>query len=776
MVSELLWGAGAVSGVNAAFAGETAAQSGDLVRGAIGGAFIIALAFLAGFAVFRRSAAAVCALLMVVVAAALEFNWLGLLSIGNEKIVVFLHGLFGASVLIYLSSTVRAARRSPLLGGLMFAGALTMAGLGAINFLGRVDADALMIRALIGVAGFAGLLALLQSLRGDHGARLLLPGIALAAAAPFTGDLAGPVVSMTPHALFTFGVLAASLVTLTEGGRRDAGQGVLAAAAYQAAPSYAGRDDSPSGPNEEQKMLVSENQLAQVLDYAGVAVWDWSDTNSHQTGSFAALFDADEVVRVTPRRLRDFIHPSERARFEHVVFGRHEGDGAFDVTVKLRNENFVRLRGARAVDDRGELERLVVFAEPAPDASPKLWDAASPAARTDAVGAAAYAPVDTDRSVGQSASQVSDDPATASLSRGGGEKRSARSAKTEPGGRAAPSGAAQTSADAPSGQDRAGKGHVAKALDEGRLEAAFQPIVSLSDQSVRGYEALLRARADAPELKDLSTEEIVSAAEGEGAGDALAAMMLKASTRFLAERLKARKRKDLFVAFNVSYAQMRADGFVDAVRSEIDAHALPPKALVIELTEAEAVSDDKAAKEIFSALKTAGAALAFDDFGSGFSSLSNLQKFSFDYLKVDKSFVERLGSDREASKIVSAVAGLGSDLGLTVIAEGLSTKKLAEAALKHGCKLGQGYAFGEPEPAAKTPSAPLTLGAAAPASEPPRETGVNGAAAKADAGKPAKNGAPPQASRAPATADDAHASPGAATRPGRRHFWSTELR
>ena len=104
-------------------------------------------------------------------------------------------------------------------------------------------------------------------------------------------------------------------------------------------------------------------------------------------------------------------------------------------------------------------------------------------------------------------------------------------------------------------------------------------------------------------------------------------------------------------------------------------------------------------------LKEAGAALAFDDFGAGFSSLSNLHKFSFDYLKVDKSFIKKLGDDADAAKIVGAVARLGADLGMTVIAEGVESTALAEAAHKNGCRLGQGFAFGDAErSASKTPA------------------------------------------------------------------------
>lgn len=701
---------GAISGVNSAIFSDTASSSLDLVRGAIGGAFIIGVAFLAGFAVFRRNSAAVCALLMVLAAAALEFSWLGLFKVPSPKVMVLLQGVFGASILIYLSATIRAVKNNAILGGLMFAGALTMIGVGVINFLGRVEANVLMLNGLFAVGGFAVLLTLVQSARGDHGARLLLPGALITMAAPFTGHLFGAdAVSMTPHALFTFGILTASLVALTESApslSRDIGFTDM-----QPAMMHAQDAQSP-----EEKMLVSENQLAQVLDYSGVAVWDWSENEAHQTESFAQLFEADDVVRVTPRRLRDFIHPSDRARFEHDVFGRHQGDGAFDISLKLRNDNRVRLRGARAVDPAGELERLVVFAEKAADDMPKLWDT------TPAIAGAAGAAVATLKE------------ATAK------EPRREKPSK------------------------------ISRALEAGHLRPAFQAIVSLEDSSVRGYEALLRFSDEASDFKGMSTEEIVAAADAEGKGADLASMMLKASAEFLSGKIKTRGRKDLFAAFNVSVAQLQSAGFADAVAREIKAHGLAKKSLVVELTESEAVTDEKAAGEIFAKLKEAGAALAFDDFGAGFSSLSNLHKFSFDYLKVDKSFIEKLDHDEDAAKIVGALVSLGGDLGLEVIAEGVSTKALAQAALKSGCKLGQGFALGQPETvAAGKELKGHAKEAAANADETPADDEPKQKPSKlfAKASDKAETSEPEAKPEEPANDEK---------KPSKRRFWSNELR
>lgn len=704
---------GADAVVSSVLADSTIANANDLVRGAIGGAFIIGVSFLAGFAVFRRSSAALCALLMVLAAAALEFSWLGLFNPPSAKVLVFLQALFGASVLIYVSATVDVVKRNPFVGALIFAGALSMIGMGGINFLGRTDLSGLVRTGMISVSVFTALLAALQSLRRDHGARLLLPGAAILAAAPLTGPLfSATLVSLTPHALFTFGVLAASLVVLTEGG--------FQAAAVSPLSSSAVDGDAAPVATMEDKLLVSENQLAEVLDYAGIAVMDWNEQTVHHTPSFSQIFNAEEGGRLSPTRLRDLIHPSDQSRFKHDVFGRHHGDGSFDDVFRLSDGARVRVRGARAVSQSGDLERLVVFAEVAPDETPKLWDAAD-AGSVAAAGAASIpavvaatrskqmpesfsSPRASENAAGDHGVEDSDahpksrlfGPGQLEPRRQSEDERSRNSSDLDQrfegdgeGAAGAPLAAAFLKPVEPD---------IRKALEQGHLKAAFQPIVALSNRKIRGYEALLRATGGEASraINDLPIEEIVRLADRQSQGGALAQMMLEASAEHLSRLMKELRRKDLFVAFNVTYAQLRESGFVEAVAAQVKKNKLPSKGLVLELSESEAITDEKSAKKLFAKVKSTGAGLAFDDFGAGFTSLSNLHKFTFDYLKVDKSFVEKIPSDKDASKIVASMAKLGKDLGLTVIAEGVASEALADAALSSGCTLGQGYALGEP--------------------------------------------------------------------------------
>lgn len=620
-----------------------AAPGMELGRGAIAGAFIVAGAFLAGYAAIRRSGLAVCALLMVAAAAALQFSWLGFLPAISSDMTVMLLALFAAAAIVFLSASVGAARHNALLGGVMFTAALVIGGMGLINFFDRVDLAPLMRWSVIGVGAMAAILALTQAFRGDMGARLILPGVAIAAAAPLVGPLGGldaAGFSLAPHGLFTLGILAASLVALTEGAAPRLGKS--AAAFNDPAQHFASQEPAhhhhasfDGGNSRQREEIVLDSQIARVLDYSGVAIWDWAPDKIDQTESLPTLLGADSTAPFTPEALRNFIHKEDAARFEEEVLT--PVDGPFDVALKLYDGRLMRLRGARAANDQGELERLVAFVE---TASPKF----TPSKDSGVDGA-----------VIQKATEAAIVPAAASTA------------------------AAKLS----------------DALENGDIVAAFQPIVALDDKKIAGYEALARWR-DQEGGADEGPETFVKAAESAGKGDALALTILQQAVSYLADKMKTEKRDDLFVAMNVSWTQMRSEAFAKAVSDAIKKYKLPKSALVLELTEGDAVSDRDNASKVFQSFKNAGAALAFDDFGAGFTCLSNLRQYDFDYLKIDKSFASDLENGGDGAKIVASLAELGKGLGLKVIVEGVESGKAADAALDLGCGYGQGYALGKP--------------------------------------------------------------------------------
>lgn len=309
-----------------------------------------------------------------------------------------------------------------------------------------------------------------------------------------------------------------------------------------------------------------------------------------------------------------------------------DSDGEFNVSAALFDGRMMRFRGARAATSNG-INRLVMFVEPTTE--------------SDVVAAALPLNVSADEAGARNV-----------------------------------------------GSDAAIK--LAQALDGGDISAAFQPIVSLKDRkTIVGYEALARWRDAGNEFED-QPEAFVRLADSIGKGDQLTQIMLQQSAAYLSTQLSERKKSKLFVAMNVSWAQMREPAFIQSIGEIVKKYGLPKGALVLELTEGDALTDDEEAGRVFSSLKADGVALAFDDFGAGFSCLSNVRKFDFDYLKIDKSFADDLLENKDGAKIVGALAGLGTDLGLQVIVEGIEDMESANAAAKLGCAMGQGYAFGKP--------------------------------------------------------------------------------
>ncbi len=596
----------------------------DLGRGAIAGALIVGAAFLAGYAAIRRSGLAACALLMVAMAAALEFSWLGLLPSLPAEGTVLILGLFAASGVIFLSASVNAAKYNPLLGGVMFTGALVLGGLGFINFIDRIDVSGLMRWSAIGVGGFAVVLALTQAVRGDVGARLILPGVALAITAPLIGPLGAieGAASLAAHGVFTLGILAASLVALTEG--FAPAQSLASSSTRQSfvTPDQDARmAAAAANASRERAEVVIDSQLGRVLDYAGVGIWDWSPELVDQTESLPALLGADSNAPFTPDALRQFIHKDDLRTLETEVLAAE--DGPFDVMLRLFNDRTVRIRGARAAaEEEGVLERIVAFIEYA-DAKFAEGVGATARPKTGAAAGAAAAPTE---------------------------------------------------------------------IDIDKIVAVFQPVVSLSDKKTVGFEAL--ARLDG---KDGDTAQLIRAAAHAGKSGEFAQSMLHQAAEFLAQERKSKRAgASAFVAMNVSWTQMRDPAFAAAVASVTKKYGLPKGALVLELTEGEAIGNADAATPVFRKLKELGAALAFDDFGAGFSCLSNVRKYDFDFIKIDKSFAEDLEEEGDGAKIVGALAAMGRDLGLKVIIEGVESAAAAKTAAALGCAYGQGYALGRP--------------------------------------------------------------------------------
>jgi EAL domain-containing protein (putative c-di-GMP-specific phosphodiesterase class I) len=147
--------------------------------------------------------------------------------------------------------------------------------------------------------------------------------------------------------------------------------------------------------------------------------------------------------------------------------------------------------------------------------------------------------------------------------------------------------------------------------------------------------------------------------------------------------------------------ELRATDFVAGVRAILTETGLEARFLELELTETFLMQDTQSVADVLNQLKEIGVQLALDDFGTGYSSLSYLQRFPIDTLKIDGSFVHDLTTDSGDASIVSAVIGMGKNLHMRVVAEGVETREQLEFLHDHGCPQGQGYYIGRPVAAAE---------------------------------------------------------------------------
>jgi two-component system sensor kinase len=233
------------------------------------------------------------------------------------------------------------------------------------------------------------------------------------------------------------------------------------------------------------------------------------------------------------------------------------------------------------------------------------------------------------------------------------------------------------------------------ALQRGELSVVYQPIVELSDSSLRGFEALLRWQH--PTRGDLPPDQWIKLAEGSGMIRAIGRWVLRNACQQVAEWRRSSGR-ELFVAVNVSARQLQDPGFVDEIASALGEAQLCPGALVLEITESATADDPEAAIAQLESLRSLGVELSIDDFGTGYSSLSYLRRYPVQHLKVDRSFVSEVVTNPEDHAIVSSVINLAHSLGLHVIAEGVEDAAQLNELRGMGCDQAQGFFWRVPSP------------------------------------------------------------------------------
>jgi EAL domain-containing protein (putative c-di-GMP-specific phosphodiesterase class I) len=157
--------------------------------------------------------------------------------------------------------------------------------------------------------------------------------------------------------------------------------------------------------------------------------------------------------------------------------------------------------------------------------------------------------------------------------------------------------------------------------------------------------------------------------------------------------------RDILVAVNLSPAQFKSGTLVLDVIAALGASGLPANRLELEITESVLLQHTDTTMSTLKQLRELGVRIAMDDFGTGYSSLAYLQKFPFDKIKIDRSFVRDVLEKPESVAIVRAVTGLGRTLGMTTTAEGVETTDQLEQVRREGCAEVQGFLFSKPRPA-----------------------------------------------------------------------------
>jgi diguanylate cyclase (GGDEF)-like protein len=233
------------------------------------------------------------------------------------------------------------------------------------------------------------------------------------------------------------------------------------------------------------------------------------------------------------------------------------------------------------------------------------------------------------------------------------------------------------------------------ALEKHEMRLLFQPIVDLRTHQMVAAEALLRWRH--PVESVLAPDRFLRIAEEAGLMVPITRWVVLRGVRVAGEWLRRLPANDKFyISINLSPSAVRDPGLSEFVASVLRETQLPPSVLKFELTEAALISNVGAARETLEQLHAMGVQLMLDDFGTGYSSLSYLQLFPFDFVKIDRPFVNRTSSDQANTGMMAAMVQMASSLKLTAIAEIIETEAAATALREMGCDYGQGFYFSEP--------------------------------------------------------------------------------
>ncbi|HEX5888068.1 MAG TPA: diguanylate cyclase, partial [Pyrinomonadaceae bacterium] len=234
-----------------------------------------------------------------------------------------------------------------------------------------------------------------------------------------------------------------------------------------------------------------------------------------------------------------------------------------------------------------------------------------------------------------------------------------------------------------------------RACERDELFVDYQPIVSLQNQTLIGFEALVRWLH--PEVGLVPPKDFIPVAEETGLILTIGQTVLESACRQAREWQEMYPASPpLFVSVNLSVKQFNQPDLVENIASLLEQFQLPPRCLKLEITESVFSDNIEAAVGLLTQLRELGVQLSIDDFGTGYSSLSYLQRFPIDTLKIDRSFVTQMMENEENLAIVRTIVALAQNLGMDVVAEGVETEDQLSLLRKLECENGQGFLFSTP--------------------------------------------------------------------------------
>ncbi|WP_036824613.1 putative bifunctional diguanylate cyclase/phosphodiesterase, partial [Photobacterium sanctipauli] len=235
------------------------------------------------------------------------------------------------------------------------------------------------------------------------------------------------------------------------------------------------------------------------------------------------------------------------------------------------------------------------------------------------------------------------------------------------------------------------------AINNDELELYYQPIVDLSTDKIVGAEALMRWRDE--EFGAVSPEEFIPIAEKNGLIHRIGELAISKACMQAAEWQQI---SPIHLSVNISSVQFRyCEQLYAQIRHALLKSGLDPELLDIEVTESLLFNHNEEVLQLLSRLQSMGIKLTIDDFGTGYSALSYLQKFPFDRLKIDRSFLQQIENKSEDRELVNAILAMAKALKLEVVAEGIESQKHVDYLKGKRCEFGQGYFYSKPVPASE---------------------------------------------------------------------------